>query len=806
MPPQQIAQLKIIRNGTIEFEVRSFDDTYMTVARIVNDDGGFVSSTASEKLANGHVRGTIIVRVPPERLERFLLELRALGDLKAQQISAADVTKQYTDTESELRGLRTMESRLIDLIKNGKGEVKDLVEAEKQLGEYRVRIEKLEGELSYYNNLVALATITITAYEKDIAKPTAASEQEAVNLSVETEEVEAKYLAARKTLDDAKARIVESQLRNTDAEHVAAHIVADVPPDKADFVAGQLKTLGKVASFNRDRKQTTTGGTGAPTVEVEHKDTRITVELFNLANLAPREIRVLRVAVPNVENTYSEILSKMRATTAGGGEEKAAQPVGRVLNSNLTGQLPEQKGAEIRAEVRTENAADVMALIEKSGEVLTSSLATNADNANTTAAKRGIQLTLVNIMAVPPKEYHTLNIAVRDVEKAYNDLLTEIRKDVSKDDAAAGGVSPLMPNTVGRVLSSNVNGQLAEQKIADVQADIRPDRMNEVLALIQNAAGNEVMNNSVSESTDATNFTRTKERLQVRFINVAAIAPRETRSQQLVAANVAESYRKLSDSLNALAARGEARVMASALNQSDPRNVTATLDFEARREALAAVEKAFADAGINFLSGNTVRASDTAGTLDSKVRFIVERLSATDTLEPRRKITQTVQVEDIDKALDTLADSIKKLLPPGDGVAGTEVRELDRNVARDAKGNAVASLVLDVPKNDSARLQQAISAMGGIEKSNQVEKNSAVPDKDFARERYVLTVINRAPIIPGGEGGVGSSFRAAVSSATGALIYSLYLVVTGLLFILPFALIIWPFWVMFKRRKKAVSA
>ena len=204
-----------------------------------------------------------------------------------------------------------------------------------------------------------------------------------------------------------------------------------------------------------------------------------------------------------------------------------------------------------------------------------------------------------------------------------------------------------------------------------------------------------------------------------------------------------------------------------------------------------------------------MRSSDTAGTLDSKVRFIVERLSATDTLEPRRTLTESIQVDDVDKALDALRDSIKKLLPAGDGLLGTNVREMDSNVARDTKGNAVASLVLDVPKNDSPRLQQAIGAMGGVEKSSQVSKNSAVPDKDFARERYVLTILsknkNPEPILPP-EKSVGTTFRAALTSASGALIYSLYLVVTGLLFILPFALIIWPFWLMFKRRKPKEAA
>ena len=359
---------KIIRNGDVEFEVRSFDDAYATIAAVTEEEKGYVSSTSSEKLANGKIRGSVVVRVPPERLDRLLLKLRALGDLKSQQIAANDVTKQYTDIESELRAANAMQDRLIDLVKNGKGEVKDLVVAEKQLGEYRVRIEKLEGEIRYYNNLVGMATLTITAFEKDIQKPTAASEQENVTLSLETEDVETKYSDARKIVGDAKGRIVESELRKMDAEQYSAHIVVDVPPDKADFVAAQLKQIGKVATYNRDRRQTATGGTGAPTVQVEQKDTRFTIALFNLANVAPRETAVLTIAVRDVEASYRKVLGLVRQVPDDHKlSDQQPKAVGRVVTSNINGQQPDQMTADVRADVRAEQADAVLQAIRDTG-------------------------------------------------------------------------------------------------------------------------------------------------------------------------------------------------------------------------------------------------------------------------------------------------------------------------------------------------------------------------------------------------------------------------------------------------------
>ena len=797
---------KVIYNGTVEYEVRSFDDTYATVSQIAVSEGGFVSAASSDKLANGKVRGSIVVRIPPEHLDRFLLEIRALGDIKSSQIGSTNISKEYTDTESELRGLRTMETRLLDLIKTGKGEVKDLIEAETKLGDVRIRLEKLEGELQYYDNLVSMATLNITAYEKDIQSPTAASEQENVNLSLETEEVEAKYQAARKVFDDAKARIVDSQLKNTDADHIAATITADVPPEQADFVAAQLKQLGKVSSFSRDRHQTTAGGTGAPEphVQVEKKDTRFGISLYNLANLAPRETTVLTVAVSDVEGTYKKILSLVRHDAPAGGPTPAAadattqpaiHPSGRIITSGLNGQLPDQMSADVRAELRTDGAgaiADaILQTIRDSGEVLTSTLAENPDNANSTSAKRGIQLRLVNIASVPPKEGVTLNIAVRDVESSYKKIIALIQKPADQPSGAAAPAANTAVPTAGRLLSNNVNGQLPEQMTADIRAELRADQADALLQAMRDSG--EVISSSTTQNPDTSgNVTRSKEGLQLRFINVASVAARETQTLRLVANDVTASYNKLLASLQAIADAGDggARVISSHLNESDPRTISASLQFEARRDALPQIDKAFADSGIDFLSRTINRATNTAGTLDSKIYFQIDELKSAEALDPRRTFTMGLEVDDVEHALDTLRSSL----------TGSPIKEMDFNTTKEASGRVTGHIVLDAPTANTIELLAHIRDLGGIERDNQVSNNAQVPDTHFSKDRIDLTLTSRLAIVQPDQG-LWPTLRAALSSASGALIYSLYLVLTGLLFILPFALIIWPLWRIARRRK-----
>ncbi|HEV8377882.1 MAG TPA: DUF4349 domain-containing protein, partial [Tepidisphaeraceae bacterium] len=289
-PQPAVAQRKIIRNGEMEFEVDSFDTSFLQISKIVGEEQGFVSSTNSEKLPNGKVRGTVVVRVPPEHLDTLVLKLRALGDLKSQKISAQDVTKVYYDLESELKAARAMEERLLNIIKSGKGEIKDLLAAEKELGVYRSKIEKFEGEIRYYNNLVSFSTLSITSVERDIRKAAFASQTEQVNMGIESEDVEKARTDALKAIDDAKGRVIESNLKKFDAGQLAATITCEVAPDASGPLIDRLRQLGRVARLDIERKQTTSDGApvAAPQgLRVEKKDTRFSISMYNLANIAP---------------------------------------------------------------------------------------------------------------------------------------------------------------------------------------------------------------------------------------------------------------------------------------------------------------------------------------------------------------------------------------------------------------------------------------------------------------------------------------------------------------------------------------
>jgi hypothetical protein len=168
-----LANRKLIRNATIDLEISSFEESVAKITQFANEARGYVATTNSDKQANGKLRGEVVVKILPENLDRFLEKVRGLGELKNQTLGTDDVTKQYFDTDARLKNARIMEQRLVDMLKTKTGKVSDLLEVERELSRVRENIEKMQGELKYWDSQVQLATVTISLAEKDLEEPAA---------------------------------------------------------------------------------------------------------------------------------------------------------------------------------------------------------------------------------------------------------------------------------------------------------------------------------------------------------------------------------------------------------------------------------------------------------------------------------------------------------------------------------------------------------------------------------------------------------------------------------------------------------
>jgi len=548
---------KVIRNGTMQFEVDRFDDAFARITKLVAEQGGFIATTDSDKLPNGKMKGIVTLRVPPEHLDTLVLTLRGIGDLKSQKISAEDVTKHYTDLESELRAARAMEERLLEIIKTGKGQIKDLLEAEKQLGVWREKIEQIEGEKRYLDNLIGLSTLTIEMFERDIRTPATASEAEQITMSLETEKVDDAYDKASGAIEAAKGRIIQSELKQFDAGQFGATIQAAVPPDAAEQVIARLRQLnGRIAHFARDSRRTTPSGEAPQSgiTTVHREDVVISMQIYNLANVAPRRTTTLQLAAANVDHAYQQVADQVRSVG------------GRIVTSSLTKPDASQQAADLDVQIPADKADAFQDTLHGMGEVMRQESTENPDTTNVTDAKRGFHVHVLSLAAVPPRETQDVKLAAANVSAAFNDILNAVN--------AAGG----------RVLQSGLSEQDPHDVAATISFEVSRSAAGEVNAAIGKAA--QVLSRVVNRSSDTENTLDSKIRLSLSLSSAEKMPPRQTVA---VREEVSDVQQAMDDLANAATAAGGRRVGNGQIDQDRTGRVTANVIVEVPLDKAQAV-------------------------------------------------------------------------------------------------------------------------------------------------------------------------------------------------------------------------
>jgi uncharacterized protein DUF4349/putative zinc finger protein len=348
---------KLIRNATVQLEIVSFDDAVQKITAFANEERGYVATTSSEKQANGKLRGQVVVKVLPENLDRFLQKVRGLGELKNQTLGTADVTKAYFDTDARLKNAHVMEQRLIDMLKTKTGKVSDLLQVEKELGRVREEIEKMQGELKYWDSQVQFATVTVSLTEKDMEEPAAFLLKERAQLSLYASEVEKSYNEI-KALASPKVQITTAQLNRDYSGRVSATMSMLIAPEESDGVIGRVKDLGRVENLQTQTERIAQGGTG---ISENAKTKRDKVELNITISREEQEQALqqttLRIRTASVDKKAKEL----RGLT-----EKQG---GRVRTSTFNRDTDGHEAADLSLRVPMKNYPALMQSLNSLGKV-----------------------------------------------------------------------------------------------------------------------------------------------------------------------------------------------------------------------------------------------------------------------------------------------------------------------------------------------------------------------------------------------------------------------------------------------------
>jgi hypothetical protein len=165
---QQRDLSKIIRDGRIGIVVPDgeFGNAVGDLNFIAEQHGGFVLSSATQNERSG----TFVLRIPARRFDRAITDIRDLATrVRFQEISGDDVTAEFIDFQARLRILRARKALLFDLFQQA-NTTEEILRLAGQLDDVQLRIEQIQGQLTFIKDQVAESTLRVSIQERNAPK------------------------------------------------------------------------------------------------------------------------------------------------------------------------------------------------------------------------------------------------------------------------------------------------------------------------------------------------------------------------------------------------------------------------------------------------------------------------------------------------------------------------------------------------------------------------------------------------------------------------------------------------------------
>jgi hypothetical protein len=351
------ANRKLVRNATAELEVASFEESVRKITEFAAEDKGYVSTSSSEKQENGKLSGQVVVKVLPDNLDKFLLKLRGIGELKNQALTTEDVTKSYFDTESRMKNARLMEQRLIEILKTKSKDVADLLEVEKELGRVREEIETMQGELKFMDSQVQFATVTIQLAEKNMNVPAAFLLKERAQLALYATEVEKTYNEI-KALASPKVQITNAQINRDNTGRVSANLNMLIAPEESEAIITRIKGMARVENFQVQTERVAQGGDGlGESAKTERDKVVLSITLSREEQEQSLQQTTLRIRSSEVNDKTKEL------------RDLAEKQSGRIRSSSFSRDSNGREYANVSLRVPMKNYSALMQSLNALGKV-----------------------------------------------------------------------------------------------------------------------------------------------------------------------------------------------------------------------------------------------------------------------------------------------------------------------------------------------------------------------------------------------------------------------------------------------------
>lgn len=169
---------KLIRKVNIDAETEDLEALLGELTKQIGTLDGYIEN---QELYNGssyasyrHRSANLTVRIPADKLDEFIGQVKDVSNVVSYNESQEDVTLTYVSTESRIKALETEQERLLELLSQAEN-MSDLLEIEARLTDVRYELESVTSQLLVLANKVDYATVRL--YISQVTEYTEVEEQ-----------------------------------------------------------------------------------------------------------------------------------------------------------------------------------------------------------------------------------------------------------------------------------------------------------------------------------------------------------------------------------------------------------------------------------------------------------------------------------------------------------------------------------------------------------------------------------------------------------------------------------------------------
>jgi hypothetical protein len=164
------SNIKLIRTAELVVAVDSIEHALRFADSVARNLGAFVADVRATHAEGRSGSAHLVVRVPSERFDVVMAALRNLGEVKDEGINTQDVTKEYADLGVRIGAKQDAVTRLRALLVNRTAKLSDILDAERELARAVTELEALKGERQYYDQRIAVSTISVRLVEPNVVE------------------------------------------------------------------------------------------------------------------------------------------------------------------------------------------------------------------------------------------------------------------------------------------------------------------------------------------------------------------------------------------------------------------------------------------------------------------------------------------------------------------------------------------------------------------------------------------------------------------------------------------------------------